>query len=258
MPHEVTVPGEAKATMEVLRSALGTNLAAAYLYGSAVHGGLKPRSDVDLIAVVDAPLTPETTQTLLSGLLGLSGHYPVDFMGRRPVELTVFLSETLASFTHPLRGEFVYGEWLRSAFESGALPEPEVNPDFTLLLAQARQTAVALFGPPPTDLLPIVSPEDIRRASLGALPELLHGLAGDERNVLLTLARMWFTATTGKFTSKDAAAHWAIARLPAEHAALLAEARDAYLGRGQDDWSARQREAEQAAQLLAERATALL
>src|SRR5690606_18364981 len=76
-----------------------------------------------------------------------------------------------------------------------------------------------------------------------ALPALLDSLEGDERNVLLTLTRMWRTLATGDFVPKDAAAGWAVARLPAEHAAVLATARDAYLGIRRDDWSARRQEA---------------
>ncbi len=68
------------------------------------------------------------------------------------------------------------------------------------------------------------------------LPGLIASLKGDERNVILTLARMWFTASTGEFSSKDQAAEWAINQLPVEQAALLDLARKAYLGEVKDEW----------------------
>lgn len=40
---------------------------------------------------------------------------------------------------------------------------------------------------------------------------------GDERNVVLTLARIRFSVSTGKISSKDAAALWALERLPDEY-----------------------------------------
>jgi hypothetical protein len=80
--------------------------------------------------------------------------------------------------------------------------------------------------------------EDQRAA---ALPSLLDNLIGDERNVLLTLARMWRTAT-GEFVTKDAAAEWAISRLPEQIAEVLICARDAYLGRTKDAWKTHQTE----------------
>ncbi len=50
------------------------------------------------------------------------------------------------------------------------------------------------------------------------------------RNVILTLARMWQTVTTGEITSKMSA-EWAIPLLPKEHVTLLDIARKGYRGR---------------------------
>lgn len=78
--------------------------------------------------------------------------------------------------------------------------------------------------------------EEIRRAIRGALPNVLSSYKGDERNVLLTLSRMWYTLDAGKFASKDQATLWAEGKVPAEHASLLRLARDAYLGNRSDRW----------------------
>jgi hypothetical protein len=73
-------------------------------------------------------------------------------------------------------------------------------------------------------------------------PALLGDLDTDTRNVLLTLARMWMTATTGEMRTKDAAANWALDRLPKEYRRPLARARAGCLGeaddRGEDDAAA--------------------
>ncbi len=42
---------------------------------------------------------------------------------------------------------------------------------------------------------------------------------GDEYHIVLTLARIWYTLSTGRFTSKDAAADWLLPQLPEEYAA---------------------------------------
>ncbi len=54
--------------------------------------------------------------------------------------------------------------------------------------------------------------------------------AGDERNVVLTLSRIWYSAVTGKIAPKDVAADWAMERLPAQYQPVILEARQAYLG----------------------------
>jgi hypothetical protein len=54
--------------------------------------------------------------------------------------------------------------------------------------------------------------------------------------VVLTLARIWHSVVTGGVFAKDAAAEWALPRLPAEHRVVLARARDIYLGIDQENW----------------------
>ena len=49
--------------------------------------------------------------------------------------------------------------------------------------------------------------------------------AGDERNVVLTLSRIWYSAATGKIAPKDVAANWVMERLPVQHQPVLLEAR---------------------------------
>ncbi|MCF7647438.1 DUF4111 domain-containing protein [Bacillus subtilis] len=90
------------------------------------------------------------------------------------------------------------------------------------------------------------------------LPSLVEGLHGDERNVLLTLARMLYTATTGQFTSKDHAAFWAMALLSESSADVLSYARSAYLGEITDSWSEHRIESAALADNLPCRFTALL
>lgn len=257
MTASVPVPLEAEQALRVVQRHFGPALVAVYLHGSAVAGGLRPDSDVDLLVVVDRPMTPAASAHLVTELMQVSGQ-PGSGSERRPLELIVFLRADLAAAPYPARSQFLYGEWLRHAFETGEVPAPASDPDFTLVLAQARQRAKPLFGPPAAGLLPDIPQADIRRAIGDALPALLDSLQGDERNVLLTLARMWRTLATGEFVPKDAAAGWAAARLPAEHAAVLATARDAYLGIRRDDWSARRQEARRAADYLHACVTAAL
>ncbi|HDB5080486.1 DUF4111 domain-containing protein, partial [Staphylococcus aureus] len=104
------------------------------------------------------------------------------------------------------------------------------------VLAQARKNSISLFGPDSSSILVSVPLTDIRRAIKDSLPELIEGIKGDERNVILTLARMWQTVTTGEITSKDVAAEWAIPLLPKEHVTLLDIARKGYRGECDDKW----------------------
>lgn len=251
-------PTEALAALTIVEDLFEGSLVAVYLHGSAVSGALRPQSDVDLLVVTEQPMTDTMRESLLASLLRLSGRHPASPAGPRCIELMVFLKSHLSASGYPARSEFIYGEWLRDAFEAGELPKPASDPEFTLVLAQARQEAKALFGPAAAQLLPSIPDDHVRRAMRDALPSLLKNLIGDERNVLLTLARMWRTAATGEFVTKDAAAEWAIPRLPEPIADVLICARDAYLGRTKDAWETQQTEVLRAAHYLQRQAAALL
>ncbi len=255
---KLNIPPEAMDALPLLRRRLGSSLTAVYLHGSAVAEGLRERSDVDLLAVVDESLPASVRASLSTDLMAVSGLYPCDPMGRRPLEVVIVRLADLERMPYPARAEFVYGEWLRGALEAGSVPQAEASPEITLLLAQARREAVPLVGPSIADLVPDIPSDAVRRAIGDLLPELVGSVEGDERNVLLTLARMWRTLTTGQFVSKDAAADWAGPQLSDHAAATLALARDAYLGGGDDDLHHRTTEVSEAVEEMGERILANL
>lgn len=140
----------------------------------------------------------------------------------------------------PSRAEFIYGEWLRDDFLRDTLPMPHSSVDTILLLAQARETAVSLHGARASAHLPVIPTAAIRTALSDAASDVMVALQGDERNVLLTPARMWWTAANRSFVSKDEVAAWATMQVPAEAQDVLELARLAYLGQSREDWNKRQ------------------
>lgn len=243
--------------LAALGEVLGNDLLALYLHGSATAALLRPRSDLDLLAVTAAEPTAGQRRRLLAALLRLSVPYPAPADGPRCLDLALFVRADLG-VGYPPRAAFVYGEWLRADYEAGQPPDPFRSPDHVLVLEQARQTALPLHGPAATDLLPAIPAGAIRRAMHDVLPPLLAELDGDERNVLLTLARLWHTAATGDFVAKDVAAAWAMPQLAAPDSATLDLARRGYLEERSDDWSHRGAEASALASDLRRRIEALL
>lgn len=234
------IPDEVKEAKSVVEGVLGDSIIGIYLFGSAVVGGLKPDSDVDVLVAVAGSPTFEQRKTLVSRLMGVSGAVG-DSRGLRPLELTVVTVSDVVPWRFPPRAEFVYGEWLREAFEAGSVPEPVHDPDLAIVLKKVLDNSQALYGRAAEALFDPVPMSDIRRAVRNSLPGLLAETAGDERNVVLTLSRMWLTAATGEIAPKDVAAEWAEKRVPAHHGVLLKQAREAYLGVIADHWGSRER-----------------
>ena len=124
-------------------------------------------------------------------------------------------------------------------FSVGEEPWTSANADLAIVLTSVRDQSAAIKGPAAVDLLEPVPRADLERACRDVIPELLPGLRTDDtRNALLTIARIWFTLATGRIGSKDAAASWALERLPDGAGEALRLARMAYLDEVVDDWDA--------------------
>jgi predicted nucleotidyltransferase len=222
--------------VELIHALLGHDAVAAYLYGSAVHGGLRPDSDIDVLVVGRRPTTAVERRQFIDRLLAISGRHATSGPSRS-IELTIVVGSEVRPWRYPPQLDLQYGDWLRRVFERGDLPPwPTPNPDLAVLLTIVRRSGRALFGPMPAEILDPVPRADLERAMLDGIPDLLADLDSDTRNVILTLARIWTTMATGKIQPKDVAAEWALARLPRTHHAVLARARAMYLGEEPDRW----------------------
>ena len=223
----------------VIEQVLGEETLGAYLLGSAVMGGgLRPASDLDVFAVLRRRTSREEKVALVDALLAISGRITETGRWRR-VELTVVVQSEVRPWRYPPSMDFQYGDWLRDEFENGNV-EPwrtRVNPDLAVLITMVILANRPLLGPPPAVLLDTVPSADLREAAVHGIESLRKDIATDTRNVLLTFARIWATVVTGTIRSKDAAADWALNRLPDQYRPALARARAGYLADEQETWS---------------------
>lgn len=229
---------------------------AAYLTGSYCDGGLRPESDLDILLITRVPLQIGERRTLVGHLLSYSGRRATRQPGR-PVELTSLVLNDIKPWRYPAMRDFLYGEWLRDDYEAGHLPHREADPNLPVILTSARQHSAVLMGPPLTELTDAVPREHLTQSMFDALPSLLEGLIGDERNVLLTLARILFTLRTGRIAPKDVAAAYVCCTLPSAHAHYLDLAARAYRGEARDDWAELHSAASATAMALTDRINAL-
>jgi streptomycin 3"-adenylyltransferase len=238
VPAEISV--QLLQALDVIQRNLESTLLAVHLYGSALQGGLRPCSDIDLLVTVTARIDAATRQALLTGLLGVSAA-PGKSRTLRALEVTVVVRSDIVPWRYPPRRELQFGEWQRKDILGGIFEPAVVDADLAILITKARQHGKALAGPPAEDFFAPVSASDLFRTLTDTL-ELWHSppdWAGDERNVVLTLARIWHSLATGRIVPKDVAASWVLERLPVEHQSVLMEARQAYLGHGAERWSSR-------------------
>jgi streptomycin 3"-adenylyltransferase len=232
----IDAPDEVRAQVErlvvLLRAHVGDDLAGIYLHGSLSMGCFNPaRSDLDLLAVSERPMSLSTKWRVAQVLLRLSG-------APSPIEISFLHRGQLSPWTHPTPFDLHYGESHRDQYErdlgSGAWKDwnRQVQRDEDLAghVKVARCRGVCLWGAPIEDALPDVPRADYLASVLADL-EWSRDRAGvtlDYR--MLNLARAWAYLETGEVMSKDEGGVWALGELPARHAPAVEAALRLYRG----------------------------
>lgn len=217
------------AVMAVVRPTLGDSIVAAYQYGSAVQGGLRPASDLDVFVITDRPLNDEDRTQLITGLSEIFGA-GLPSGAARPVEVTVAQLSSLTPWPDSPIREFQFGEWLRSEFGDGYLSPQVVGHDLAPLVMTVLAASEPIIGPDARRLLDPAPRERLVASMRAGVTQLIDELEQDTTNVLLTLCRMLFTQATGEIASKDAAADWVIDSLNLSSSRELLQARALYIG----------------------------
>jgi predicted nucleotidyltransferase len=215
--------------VDIVRDVLSTSMTAAYLHGSAVLGGLRKTSDIDVLAVVDRRTRKAERREIVTRLMAISD--PSRAQHKRPVEVTIVRQADVRPWRYPPLMEFQYGEWLRADYARGVVPEAGANADLAPLLAVVLLGDHPLVGPPPAELLAPVPVADLRRAIVEGMAEWVgrDKIETDTRNMLLALSRIWHTLATGEIVRKDVAARWAAERLDPVASEMVSRARTQYL-----------------------------
>ncbi|MGS1010994.1 aminoglycoside adenylyltransferase family protein [Achromobacter anxifer] len=242
MAHTIppSIAPQVAAASSLIERHLGANLVAIHLFGSAVDGGLQPHSDIDLLVTMTQPPDEAVLRALARELLTISAP-PGASPRLRALEVTVLALPHIVPWRHPARRELQFGEWLRADLEAGVVEPPMPDHDLAILLTKVRGRSIPIVGPQADQLLQDVPREDLRRALLDSVAQwnTPEDWAGDEKHIILALARIWYTAVTGGIASKDRAAQWLLERLESPYRPVLSKARAIYLGQEEDDLAQR-------------------
>jgi hypothetical protein len=190
--------------------ALRETVAGVILHGSLTLDDYVPgRSDVDLLVVIDAPLSDARLAALTEAMASPRAEAP------GPVDLRLVTRQVAASPTPtpPLEA------YLRLTPRSGVRLEERRHPgerDLAVELSVCRAHGRSLLGATPAELLGeipdrwVVAAGDAQLASWQAI--------GDDppyaELTVLTACRVWRFAEEGRHASKAAAAQWALERDP--------------------------------------------
>src|SRR5690606_14694653 len=152
-------------TLSILENHLGETIQAVHLFGSAVDGGLKPFSDIDLLITVSTPLDESTRAALMSDLLSVSA-FPSTDAERRALEVTVLAQKDVVPWRYPARRQMQFGEWLRHDINAGIFEPAMTDHDLAILLTKVRRHSLALYGPAAQEFFDEIPAIDVQRSLL--------------------------------------------------------------------------------------------
>ena len=210
--------------VERSKSILRDDLVGIYLHGSAVMGCFNPeKSDVDLIVVVDRPMSDPVKRAFLEMVVEYNALGPA-----KGIEMSVVLREVCKPFVYPTPYE--------THFSAGHLDSYQEDPEgyirrmkgddkdlaahFTILQARGR----CLYGAPLEDVFEPVPPRDYLDSIWYDVENAPEEIAEYPMYLILNLARVLAYGSEGLILSKKEGGEWALDRLPPEYRPLIRDA----------------------------------
>jgi hypothetical protein len=214
-----------------IRDRLGANLAGVYLTGSLAMGCFNPAlSDVDLLAVVRAPLTLPQKKALAQLLL---------FLSRKPapVEISFLARPKLQPWSYPTPFEFHYSEAWRTQYEAFVNGGPGFealnggqDTDLASAITLATRRGIGLWGASASSVFPSVPEVDYAHS----LQADAHWAVAQGESMpvytILNLCRSLAYLLDKNILSKEEGGLWALGRMPAGWAPVIRKALAIYRG----------------------------
>jgi streptomycin 3"-adenylyltransferase len=194
-----------------LDALFGRDLVSVLLHGSLAMGSYyRPKSDVDLLVVVNRRISDDLRRDLAHRLLAY-------FDGRPTIgglELSVVRRRDVAQIDHPVPYEAHFSERWADEIRAGGTGPRGQDPDLAVQCAVARQCAVALRGDGARDVIGVV-PREALVASVHADLDWIvreRGIHESPYYAVLNTCRALHALepSTQVTLSKDAGAHWAL------------------------------------------------
>ncbi len=216
---------------ERLKQGLGERLTGIYLHGSLAMGSYyRPKSDFDLIVVVDRRLEADLAEAVGVAVAGESARRPTT----GNIELSVITAETAKRLPIPTPYEVHYSTtWHHKILNREVDYSLErTDADLASHLTYVGKRGICLYGRPIADTFGLVP----RTHFMNAVLDDFEWIVEDEHIVespyygILNICRVLrlFSEEGEAVHSKDEGGEWGLERLPADYHPLIRQALDIY------------------------------
>lgn len=223
--NEMTILGDIRALFEAV---LGERLTGIYVHGSIAFGCFNwERSDIDFLAVVNAPLEQGDKEKLIRGILEIDARCPAN-----GIEMSVVRGDALMPFVYPTPYELHFSNYYRERFRediSGWCAQLNgVDRDLAAHVTVVNKVGIALCGREIADVFGAVPAKDYLDSILYDVENAREDILENPVYCALNLCRVLAYVESGLVLSKKQGGQWGIRNVPAEFEAVVRGAYDAY------------------------------
>ena len=209
---------------ESAKEILQDNLVGIYLHGSSVMGCFNPqKSDIDLIIVVDRPLSDDVKRAFMEMVVACNAQGPA-----KGIEMSIVLRDVCKPFVYPTPFELHFSaghlEWYEEDPDEYIREMKGIDKDlaahFTILCNRGR----CLYGAPIREVFAQVPSQDYMDSIWYDVEGAAEEITEYPMYLTLNLARVLAYKEEGLILSKKEGGEWAIVHLPAEYHPLIRDA----------------------------------
>lgn len=209
---------------EILRD----NLVGVYLHGSLVMGCFNPqRSDIDLIIVVDEPLSDPVKRAYMDMTVGLNSCGPA-----KGIEMSIVLRKVCKPFVYPTPFELHFSsghlEWYRENPDDYIREMNGTDKDLAAHFTIINSRGKCLYGAPVKDVFSEVPGCDYMDSLWYDIEGAIEKITEYPMYLTLNLARVLAYKKEKLILSKKEGGDWALKHLPSEYHPLIMDAMREY------------------------------
>jgi len=214
--------------VEQSKEILRDNLVGVYLHGSLVMGCFNPqKSDIDLIIVVDEPLSDSVKRTYMDMVVEVNSCGPA-----KGIEMSVVLRKVCKPFVYPTPFELHFSsghlEWYREDPDDYIRKMNGTDKDLAAHFTIINSRGKCLYGTPIREVFAEVPKRDYMDSIWFDVEGAVEEITDYPMYLILNLPRVLAYKEDGLVLSKKEGGEWALKHLPSKYHPLIIDAMREY------------------------------
>lgn len=215
--------------VEQSKEILQDNLTGIYLHGSAVMGCFNPaKSDIDLIVVVNEPLSDDAKKRYMDMVVKLNTSGPA-----KGIEMSIVTREACNPFAYPTPFELHFSamhlDWYRENPDDYIQKMKGCDKDIAAHFTIIRKRGRCIYGQPIGPVFAEVPKQAYMDSIWNDIAEAIEEISENTMYLTLNLARVLAYKEEELVLSKKEGGEWALKTLPVKYHALIRDAMREYV-----------------------------